>query len=165
MESREEIRARLKREDRWNEFVELRESLKADGVSPKAAWQQALEEFPPLSKEQINEKQNESNTGGISLAQFDSKTKVSARTVVEWVFDHIDVEDVTPEMAPSPGAWSFLQRIRKYPDLLKEFYRSIWSKMLPTKSEIESSRKFEDDGREQINLIDRVERASRNAVL
>ena len=165
MESREEIRARLKREGRWSDFVELRESLKADGVSPKDAWKQAIEKFQLLSQEQLNEKQNKNNSGGISLAQFDSKTKVSARQVVEWVFDHIDVEDVTPEMAPSPGAWSFLQRVRKHPDLLKEFYRSIWSKMLPTKSEIESSRKFEDDGREQIKLIDKVERASRDAVL
>ncbi|MCX5637098.1 MAG: hypothetical protein NTX52_05320 [Planctomycetota bacterium] len=165
MESREEIRARLKREGRWSEFVELRESLKSDGMSPKDAWEQARQTFSPLSDEQIEEQESANNTCGISLSQFDGKAKVSARSVVEWVFDYIDVEDVTPDMAPSPGAWSFLQRVRKYPDLLKEFYRSIWSKMLPTKSEIESSRKFEDDGREQIKLIDRVARASRNSVL
>lgn len=48
IESKGALKERLKREGRWREFVELRESLKANGVTPKDAWKQAREQFPPL---------------------------------------------------------------------------------------------------------------------
>ena len=88
----------------------------------------------------------------------------SPRKVVEWVFDNLLVDSLKPDDAPSPGAWALLQDLKQYPDLRKEFYRSIWSKLLPTKTELDAAEKFSDDGREQIKLIERVRQASKDTV-
>ena len=163
MESKEQFKSRLKTEGRWNEFIDYRESLKANGIDPKEAWARAREKFQPGSegpgKADSPDDPGMASGGGVSSSNFADKQPVSARQVVQWVFDNIDVDDVEPGDAPSSGAWSFLQRVRKHPDLLKEFYRSIWAKMLPTRSEIEAREKFEDDGRQQLHLIEQIRRA------
>lgn len=165
MESKESFKNRIKREGRWDEFIEYREQLKADGLDAQSAWEQARAKFEPVPDttavaEGAGADDPVLSVGdGVCLADFQDKPPVTARAVVQWVFDHIDIADVRPEDAPSSGAWSFLQRVRTYPDLLKEFYRSIWAKMLPTRSEIEAREKFEDDGREQLHLIEQIQRA------
>ncbi|AQT69197.1 hypothetical protein STSP2_02384 [Anaerohalosphaera lusitana] len=138
METKEQFKKRLKSEGRWDEFIKLREGLKRDGLSPKEAWAKARREFEP-DFESVPVADNcggcDSGDGagmdsgdGIRRETFAAKPNVTARAVVQWVFDHIDVADVRPEDAPSSGAWSFLPRVRTYPKLLKEFYRSIWAK-------------------------------------
>lgn len=165
MESKDQFKTRLKNEGRWDEFISYREQLKADGLEAKEAWTQARQKFPsePLAVSLVesvcDDDPVEPDGGDVCIGDFCGKGPVSARAVVQWVFDNIDVADVKPEDAPSSGAWSFLVRVRTYPDLLKEFYRSIWAKMLPTRSEIEAREKFEDDGREQLHLIDQIQRA------
>ena len=165
MESKEALKNRLKSEGRWDEFIRYREDLKAQGVDAKSAWAKARAKFQPVPEGAVvlnddsDGMDGDSSNSGICLGEFDDKPAVTARAVVQWVFDHIDVADVKPADAPSSGAWSFLQRVRTYPDLLKEFYRSIWAKMLPTRSEIEAREKFEDDGREQLHLIEQIQRA------
>ncbi len=162
MESKESFKNRLKSEGRWDDFIEYREKLKADGLDPKAAWAEARAKFQPVPDGAAVAKPD-TDDGPVDLVDclddFADKPPVTARAVVQWVFDHIDVTNVKPQDAPSSGAWSFLQRVRTYPDLLKEFYRSIWAKMLPTRSEIEAREKFEDDGREQLHLIEQIQRA------
>jgi hypothetical protein len=159
MESKESFKNRIKSEGRWDEFIQYREQLKADGLDAQTAWERAREKFQPIQTDGSDDCSAEPVRIAVCQSVFADKPPVTARTVVQWVFDHIDITDVRPEDAPSSGAWSFLQRVRTYPDLLKEFYRSIWAKMLPTRSEIEAREKFEDDGREQLHLIEQIQRA------
>jgi len=165
METKKQFRERLESEGHWDEFVRYREKLKAGGLSAKDAWAKARQDFRPGMVSGATGEDADyitADRGGIDsivLDVFEGKPTASARQIVQWVFDHIDVEDIQPEDAPSPGAWSFLQRVRQHPELLKEFYRSIWAKMLPTRSEIEAREKFEDDGREQLHLIDQIRQA------
>lgn len=165
MESKEQFKTRLKDEGRWDEFIQCREKLKADGMPAKDAWYEARQKFGPESYRAPAAEDNCDDDSVlpagdiVCMEVFADKPSVTARAVVQWVFDSIDIKDVRPEDAPSSGAWSFLQRVRTYPDLLKEFYRSIWAKMLPTRSEIEARERFEDDGREQIHLIDQIIKA------
>ncbi|OQA04091.1 MAG: hypothetical protein BWY69_00109 [Planctomycetes bacterium ADurb.Bin401] len=165
METKEQFKNRLKNEGRWNDFIQYREKLKAGGHDAKSAWAKARQKFQPVSDgASLAENNSDDDTilpagDTVCMDNFCDKPPVTARAVVQWVFDHIDIADVKPEDAPSAGAWSFLQRVRTYPDLLKEFYRTIWAKMLPTRSEIEAREKFEDDGREQLHLIEQIQRA------
>ncbi len=164
MESKESFKNRIKSEGRWDEFIQYREQLKTDGLDAQSAWAKARAKFEPVPDTALAQDIGTDDSvvpggAGVCLADFQNKPPVTARAVVQWVFDHIDITDVRPEDAPSSGAWSFLQRVRTYPDLLKEFYRSIWAKMLPTRSEIEAREKFEDDGREQLHLIEQIQRA------
>ena len=164
METKEQFKTRLKSEGRWNEFIKFRESLKAKGYDAKGAWSEARARFGLLAQNAsldggVDSVDTPASDCGFCLDDWKNKAPVSARQVVNWVFDNIDVADVKPEDAPSSGAWSFLQRVRTYPDLLKEFYRSVWARMLPSRSEIEAREKFEDDGREQLHLIEQIQRA------
>ena len=40
-----------------------------------------------------------------------------------------------------------------------EFLKNIWSKTIPSKTEIERAGRFSDDGREQLALLDEFERS------
>ncbi len=168
MGTRDQFKKRLIAEGKWNAFNEYRENLKRQGYSDSEASKEAravFQESSPADQLQSPGTASAGNSGAadrlVSIDTFAGKSNVSARKVVQWVFDHIDVTDIGPEDAPSGGAWSLLTRIRKYPDLLKEFYRTIWAKMLPTRSEIEAREKFEDDGRQQLDIIDKLQRAAR----
>ena len=173
MRSKAALKKQLTEEGRWEAFVARREELKNQGLEPKAAWEQATHEF----EQGAEQKQADTNksgdsadnggnaaTGGLDGKVFNA-AGASPRKVVEWVFDNLLLDDLKPDDAPSPGAWALLQDLKKYPDLRKEFYRSIWSKLLPTKTELDAAERFSDDGREQIKLIERVRAASKNAVL
>lgn len=90
--------------------------------------------------------------------------KVSTREVFEWVFENMHCDDVTREMAPSNGAWGLLHRCRKDPDAMRDFDKQ-YAKLLPTRAEIEAGDRFEDDGREQLAIIDKVYAAAEKARL
>ncbi len=166
VETRDEFKTRLKREGKWNEFLELREKYKQDGHEAKVAYAMAMEPFAGAGDSPADDQPDDADGGGsVLLEQFAGKDKASSLVVVEWVFDNIDMLDVTPDMAPSAGAWSLLLRVRRHPDLLKEFYRSIWVRILPSKTGIEQLQRFADDGREQLGLISRIERAHSDAIL
>jgi len=163
MESKKDLKIRLINEGRWDDFILYREQLKAKGEDAKSAWAKARQKFSPESyRAPVDESDSADDSvlpagNSVCMDDFCDKPPVTARAVVQWCFDHIDIEDAKPEDAPSSGAWSLLQRVRMHPDLLKEFYRTIWAKMLPTRSEIEAREKFEDDGRQQLHLIDQIE--------
>lgn len=159
MESKKVLREKLKRQGYWDDYVAYREELKKQGHSPKDADKEARAKFSALAENPKPADRDDAGTSGVCADVFADKPHVNARKVVNWVFDHIDVADVEPSDAPSAGAWSLLQRVRKHPDLLKEFYRTIWAKMLPTRSEIEATEKFEDDGRQQLHVIAQIRRA------
>ncbi len=101
----------------------------------------------------------------ITLAQFSGKKAVFGPEMVMWVFDNMDISDVTPEMAPSAGAWSYLMQLRKDKKMRSDFYSGSLMKLLPSKSQMEMETKFNDDGREQIDLIERIARAKEDSIL
>lgn len=92
----------------------------------------------------------------ILLTKMDGK-QVDERTLLRWIFENLDVEDLKPTDAPSPGAWSFLCRIRDNPAMQVEFYTDLWPKLLPSKAQIEPPETMTDDG----HCIDLIERISK----
>ena len=92
--------------------------------------------------------------------QLAAEKSATMRRAYEWVFNHVDVADVKPGDAPSSGAWSMLLSVRENPDLRKSLYTQIASKLLPPKSEIESTERFQDTGKNVLDLIARVRKAA-----
>ncbi len=76
---------------------------------------------------------------------------------VKWVASVLGVRGLVPEDSPSPQAWSMYLTYRAqamWPVFWKEFGKA----MLPSKADIESKDRMTDDGREQLELLDRLER-------
>ncbi|MCK5604750.1 hypothetical protein KAR91_22865 [Candidatus Pacearchaeota archaeon] len=172
-ETRSQFKQRLTQEGKWEKFLELREEYKRQGLIPKDATMRAKDEVENIKTDCVVSDfdsgfitdDGDSADGLVGKHCFTNSGNISERQIVRWIFDNIGITDIGPEDAPNSGAWSYLQSLRNSPTLLQDFYRNVWTKMLPSKSEIENARKFEDDGREQLNLIDRIEQASRDAVL
>lgn len=96
----------------------------------------------------------------VRLKDFIGKDPASARQVVEWVFNNLDVEGLKPKDAPSPGAWSLLQRVRLYPELTVDFYKTVWPKLLPNKAQIEAEDRARGGGTDELERsLERVEQA------
>ena len=170
-ETKSQFRERMRREGRWREFCDWREARKSEGLSASDIWFMCSDEFPVLCSDEIppehlsadvniSDPPSKSSKFSVDksftcLTSKDVKDKpgVSALEVVQWVFDNVDVMDLTPSDAPSGGAWSLLHRLRMHPGLLQEFYKSIWSKTLPSRSELTMKERFNDDGRHQLKLV------------
>lgn len=85
---------------------------------------------------------------------FGEKAKATKKAEDEWVEANIDVA-VELEDAPSMSAWSRLMRVRHSADLMRDFYRA----MMAARASREEVDRFEDDGRDNIELIERCEHA------
>lgn len=79
----------------------------------------------------------------------------SMRTVAEWVFEHAftGIDEIDPDGVPNRGALGLLEWVQKGAANYSLFLQSIWSKMLPTKTQLETEARFSDDGREQLLML------------
>jgi hypothetical protein len=67
---------------------------------------------------------------------FDGKRSTLTKDV-RWVYENIELDEVNMEDCPSSGAYGLWQWAR-LPQNKGDFYRSIWSKLLPSKAVIDS---------------------------
>lgn len=91
----------------------------------------------------------------------------SLRADVKWVYDSLasyqealDADRGAEWLrknrgtAPGPGAISLL--VWAGDGNSGEFFKSVWSKLIPTRGQLDESERFEDDGREVDDLIVKV---------
>ena len=71
------------------------------------------------------------------------------RRDLEWIYQTLDVDDIVVGPPPSPGAQSLRLWAR---DNRKDFYLSIFNRILPTKRELEADESQVDDGRTLVLL-------------
>ena len=83
-----------------------------------------------------------------------------ARLAIHWVFEHIEGKHVKETDAPTPGAWGLLKACRDDDQFRRTFYAQIWPKILPTRSDMDRMEGFEDDGRQVLKVIGRLEKAT-----
>ncbi len=102
--------------------------------------------------------------GDFGRGRKDSR-RVGYSEMVRWVLDRVDVtdEDLDPRDAPSPGAWSMLQWVRRDEAARKEFFKTILPravKMDDGEDDVEGGGERLERGRVESleKLIERVER-------
>ena len=162
-ENRRERTERLKKEGRWDAYLDRLEELKGSGISDAKAGKQAKAEFAP--KLDFAPRAKAENPDGLYKSDFAGRPEVSARDVVMWIFDNILILDVAAEDAPSAGAWAYLMEIRTSPIIRSEFYRTVYPKLLPSKAQIDNEARYTDDGHKVLGLIERVRKASEESIL
>ena len=77
--------------------------------------------------------------------------------VIQYVFDNLDNREADPRKAPSRGAYYYLKQVQESKDNQAEFIKSVWSKTIPSKAQIENDSKRNDDNRSNIELLERFE--------
>jgi hypothetical protein len=170
----------------WQVFVDRREALKGMGVSAPEAWDRAYEEAmngvvasqgdgggsggdgvvdvgaAPVGVESGGVGKSgapDFSLGRVKREVFGERTCAITRTV-EWVAKQLMVEDPSAEDAPSMEAWSMLCWARRSNANEAQFWGQIWSKMMPSKQQLEAAERLSDDGSQVFAVIERVRLAS-----
>jgi hypothetical protein len=90
------------------------------------------------------------------LSEFGGQGEIDPITMMTWVFNNMSVKGVTPKDAPSPGAYAYLRFIQKNQDNMVDFYTKAFPRLIPAKSQMENSDKFNDDNRATFDLLGRL---------
>ena len=100
--------------------------------------------------------------GRVKAEVFEGKACSITRTV-EWVAKMLMVEDPEAGEAPSMEAWSMLCWARRSNANEAQFWGQIWSKMMPSKQQLEAAERLSDDGSQVFAVIERVRIASESS--
>ncbi len=97
--------------------------------------------------------------GLIQMSEFGKVANAEMDPIrdLTWVYNHMAIRDVKPSDAPSPGAYAHLKFIQKKIEFQDKFYTTVYPRIIPSKSVIENLNKFNDDGRANVKLLDRLE--------
>lgn len=145
----------LKKKGLWKKFYTRRDELKKQGTPPQEAEAQAYVEVTGEVQEHEMDKPLKRRPPAtpfseLTKADFEGKRSGSFREAVEWVFNNLSVVDVTPEDAPSAGAWSLRELARSSPQDRREFIHSVASKLMPSRSQLDAEDMLADDGVETL---------------
>jgi hypothetical protein len=75
---------------------------------------------------------------------------------LKWVFQALGSKDLKPEDAPSAGAWALWRQLEEDELMLRDFYRTVFPKLLPSKAQLEKGEDRVDDGRKLFGIIERL---------
>ncbi len=170
-----DFKARMKSEGRWREFVQRRNALSMQGLTPEERNRQVMLEFGgdpatlgvPIQKLAAKQAGTLGTPGEppgkppvkVFIPHEDvefSKEKVGAREIIDWVYDHMGNPAETITEAPSLGALIYLHKCQHVGALQEAFYNSIWPRTLPAKAQTENADRMADDGSDVLELIERV---------
>lgn len=163
--SKERIKSELQASGQWQNFVTLRESLKAAGVKQELAWTQAYDAIKSRPVDQPKKNPQIFAMGPVAAVGHHAELFHELRgkhaapaAVMHWVFDHagLDIESLDPTTIPSAGALKLLLAVKKDDTAYLEFFRA-YTKLLPTRQQIDSEARFHDDGRVVFEHLDAIE--------
>lgn len=97
--------------------------------------------------------------------EFEVTNPLPLSQIIPWIATSMLVEGLKPSDAPNSDAWAQLMWCRESPANRAEFYKNIYPKLLPNKTQLEQEARFHDDGSEDLEHIARVRAAREAAVL
>lgn len=164
-------KARLQQAGEWQWFLDRREELKGDGMKPDHAREWALREAlaraSGASKKAVGSPPRAPGGGQPQEPETDlplapaglTGRSASEPDVIRWVARAIS--DARPwqelvEECPDPFAWTLLVQCRQDPTMLRWFTEKLYSKLIPSRSQLEDQGKVELDGQEQVSMLDRI---------
>jgi hypothetical protein len=135
METRKELKKRLEAAEVWTDYVDLRQRLIKEGLTPAEARKQAVAEIdsrPPKPAAAPDHAAVASMEPAPAVDLPDFNGEVPNNEAVQWVGENLVKSNVRPEDAPSGLAWGLLQWARSTPANKTTFWGSLWSKLLIT---------------------------------
>ncbi len=89
----------------------------------------------------------------------DPKRTCSTFQSILWIFDNAGKSptEIEPDEVPSLGTLMHLKLVQRSDADYGEFLKNIWSKTIPSKTEVDRGGRFFDDGRTELKLLDEFE--------
>ncbi len=171
MESREVFRQRLAYEGRLEGFARKLSALQEGGKSLDESWAELEPHYAPLREDELPRARRKDLTEGRkdpgakapakvrkkAASEKKVKGKLDVRKLVEWVFANMAVKGNPADAEPCPGALEFLRSVQKNPTAKAKFYSEFLVKLLPSRSQLEMSDRFRDQGQNVLDTLDRIE--------
>ena len=144
----------------WDKYLELREILRQEGLSPKDAAATAYEQVrqvQPEPKPRVPKKPATCPYAELSLLA--PAGSCSEREAASFVFEYaaVPISNIPQTAVPSKGAVGLLKWVHSSPSNAASFYSQIWAKLMPTKSQLDAEARFSDDGNEELEILARLE--------
>ena len=146
------IRTELVKAGAWTKFCAKRNLYESEGLKADEAYIKAASE---LLKRDVAPSKGPDLEGIVEGVVFE-ETGASTPECVAWVAKHIMVKDVEPQQAPSSEAWSMLCWARRNNQNEAQFWGQIYTKLLPSRSQLDAEQRYKDDGRKVLSIIERL---------
>ena len=91
-------------------------------------------------------------------------SKATELEIVRWVARSIDDRDVKPANCPDPFAWTLLRLCRADAEFSVSFIEKLWSKLIPSRSQLETGSLKDLDGKVTIELIEKIQAMRGDAI-
>jgi hypothetical protein len=151
-ETRQQLKERLLQEGRWQDYLTLREQLKASGLPPDQARDEALRQIearPPKQMELANPDDPPpvgapGQSPAVEELGPDYTKQVPNFESAQWVAQNLANPKVQAQDAPSGLAWGLLQWVRVTPANQNTFWSSIWPRMLPSGAALQKQQETEE---------------------
>ena len=152
--NKRELRRELVEKGVWTRFCAKRNQYESEGMKPDEAYEKAASEL--LGRVVGKKAESEQALEGVVESTVFSTASASTPECVAWVAKHMMLKDVRPEQAPSSEAWSMLCWARRNNQNEAQFWGQIYTKLLPSRSQLDAEQKFKDDGRRVLGLIEKM---------
>ena len=100
----------------------------------------------------------------LELASFGEKQATEVETI-RWVSRNMAIRDPDPDTCPDASAWALLAHCRKVPAAANEFWKTTYTKLLPTRTQMEAQKGEKDvDGSKTLEIIDDLLKIGKEAI-
>jgi hypothetical protein len=151
--NKRDLRRELVEKGVWTRFCAKRNVYESEGMKPDEAYAKAAGE---LLGRDIGESEAEAPLEGLLEASKFTDGGASTPECVAWVAKHMMVKDAKAESAPSSEAWSMLCWARRNNQNEAQFWGQIYTKLLPSRSQLDAEQRFKDDGRKVLGIIEKL---------
>jgi len=166
-ETKKQFEDRLRADGRWDQFVGEREALKAQGVRGQDAWRRLRPRYGLLPADGAGAREAQAPDEWATTAAITYQTlalaararRATKQQELDWVqqnmilpLDQIDLKSV-----PSAGAVALLKWTREEGGA-SDFFTSLFKSQLPSRKDLDAQAQMQDDGRECIRLIEKLQR-------
>jgi len=83
--------------------------------------------------------------------------KAGEAATVRWVARNVDNPEPDPAECPDPFAWTLLRMCKRSPDFTLFFVERLWSKLIPSRTQMDPSQQRTTDGKPTIELIEKIQ--------
>lgn len=154
-EEQKSLKRRWFEEKRYDIVMAWIRKRKGEGLGTDEAFAEAREKYPPLELGVVGVEGGgpPGSLERVSEGSFEGRPKSSQRETIEWVARNIAISEVSVEGCPGSEAWAMLGWVRRGSDNETDFWKNIYPKLLPTRTEgVKDS--FRDDGGPQLELLE-----------